>query len=254
MNRRAVLLLVIPALACGLSFRAYMAQREQREHVEFLYESMRATQGVPEFGLAVGQLLIAARRLLRADYAEIVLLSPTAGEPALRSVSGAAGEALMHPEELGLVGEYAFEYVANSDRAVLLPFRRADHALDEYLAQRGIGDALVGALRGETQTFGMLIVGDRVGDVSTFGEDDLTLFETFAGHASVLLENGRLEHSLAQVTELKEELRSQAHHDALTRPSEPRRSLPNGSSTRSPARRTGRRLQCSSSISTTSRW
>ena len=42
------------------------------------------------------------------------------------------------------------------------------------------------------------------------------LFETFAGHAGVLLENGRLEQSLAQVTELKEELRHQAYHDALT--------------------------------------
>src|SRR5207342_2140817 len=50
----------------------------------------------------------------------------------------------------------------------------------------------------------------------TFAETDRELFETFAGHASVLLENGRLEHSLAQVTELKEELRHQAYHDSLT--------------------------------------
>ncbi|HZT53812.1 MAG TPA: EAL domain-containing protein, partial [Gaiellaceae bacterium] len=34
--------------------------------------------------------------------------------------------------------------------------------------------------------------------------------------ASILLENGRLEHSLAQVTELKEQLRHQAYHDPLT--------------------------------------
>ena len=66
-----------PSLACGRRFRGYMEQREQREHVEFLYESMRATQGAPEFGLAVGQLLVAARRLLRAEYAEILLLPPS---------------------------------------------------------------------------------------------------------------------------------------------------------------------------------
>jgi diguanylate cyclase (GGDEF)-like protein len=52
--------------------------------------------------------------------------------------------------------------------------------------------------------------------VSTFGEADVELFETFAGHASILLENGRLEHSLAQVTQLKEQLRHQAYHDSLT--------------------------------------
>src|SRR5207342_2375444 len=53
-------------------------------------------------------------------------------------------------------------------------------------------------------------------DVSTFDDQDLSLFETFASHASVLLENGRLERSLAQVTELTEELQHQAHTDALT--------------------------------------
>jgi diguanylate cyclase (GGDEF)-like protein len=62
----------------------------------------------------------------------------------------------------------------------------------------------------------LLVVGERVGDVSTFGDTDVELFETFAGHASILLENGRLEHSLAQVTQLKEQLRHQAYHDALT--------------------------------------
>src|SRR5581483_1506772 len=43
-------------------------------------------------------------------------------------------------------------------------------------------------------------------DVSTFNDDDRTLFETFAGHAGVLLENDRV----------KEQLRYQAFHDALT--------------------------------------
>jgi diguanylate cyclase (GGDEF)-like protein len=52
--------------------------------------------------------------------------------------------------------------------------------------------------------------------VSTFDETDIELLGTFAGHASILLENGRLEHSLAQVTQLKEQLRHQAYHDALT--------------------------------------
>src|SRR5207248_6708483 len=96
----SIALVGLPVPQCGLSFRAYMEQREQREHVEFLYESMRATQGAPEFGLAVGELLVAARRLLRADYAEILLLPPNRGDPVLRSVSGPDGETLMHQEPL----------------------------------------------------------------------------------------------------------------------------------------------------------
>ena len=213
----AVLLLVVPVLSCVAAFRGYMEQREQREHVEFLYESMRATQGAPEFGLAVGQLLVAARRLLRAEYAEILLLPASDQEGPLRSVSGAEGELLMHPEERFAPGDaVAFSEIATIGSATLLARRRATHAFDAFLRSRGLEDAIVAPLRGEDRIFGLLVVGERLGDVSTFAEPDVELLVTFAGHASILLENGRLEHSLAEVTELKEQLRHQAYHDALT--------------------------------------
>lgn len=213
----ALVLLAVPVAACVLAFRGYMTQREQREHVEFLYESMRATQGAPEFGLAVGQLLVAARRLLRAEFAEILLLPPNEDEGPLRSVSGSQGELLMHPEErLAPQDAAAFQEVTAAAKSMVLTRRRNAHELDAVLRARGIEDAIVGPLRGEDRMFGLLIVGDRAGDVSTFDEDALALFDTFSGHASILLENGRLEHSLAQVTDLKEQLRHQAYHDALT--------------------------------------
>ena len=213
----AVLLLVFPVLACVAAFRGYMEQREQREHVEFLYESMRATQGVPEFGLAVGQLLVAGRRLLRAEYAEILLLPANEEGGPLRSVSGAEGELLMHPEESFASGDAAaFTEVASGGSAMLLTRRRATHAFDEFLRSRGLEDAIVAPLRGEDRMFGLLVVGERLGDVSSFADADVELMGTFAGHASILLENGRLEHSLAEVTQLKEQLRHQAYHDALT--------------------------------------
>ena len=213
----AVLLLVVPVLACVAAFRGYMEQREQREHVEFLYESMRATQGAPEFGLAVGQLLVAARRLLRAEYAEILLLPVSDDEGPLRSVSGAEGELLMHPEErFASEDAAAFAEIASAGSATLLTQRRASFTFDSFLRSRDLEDAIVAPLRGEDRTFGLLIVGERLGDVSTFTDTDVELLGTFAGHASILLENGRLEHSLAQVTELKEQLRHQAYHDALT--------------------------------------
>jgi diguanylate cyclase (GGDEF)-like protein len=213
----AVLLLVVPVLACVAAFRGYMEQREQREHVEFLYESMRATQGAPEFGLAVGQLLVAARRLLRAEYAEILLLPASEGEGPLRSVSGAEGELLMHPEERFASGDAsAFTGADSIGSATFLTRRRAPQAFEAFLRSRSLEDAIVAPLRGEHRTFGLLVVGERLGDVSTFTEPDVELLGTFAGHASILLENGRLEHSLAEVTQLKEQLRHQAYHDSLT--------------------------------------
>jgi GAF domain-containing protein len=45
------------------------------------------------------------------------------------------------------------------------------------------------------RALGFLIVGNRAGDIGTFTETERELFETFAGHASVLLENSRLEQS-----------------------------------------------------------
>jgi GGDEF domain-containing protein len=192
-----------------------MNQREQRERVEFLYESMRATQGAPEFGLAVGELLVAAVALLRADYAEILLLSPVAGEEALQSVSGQDGERLMQRVTVAAIDERAIGTIAGSPQPILLARRGSGHPLDGFLRARGLHVRSCG-LTGEQRTFGVLLVGDRVGDVSTFAREDVALLETFASHASVLLENGRLERSLAQVTELKEELHHQAYTDALT--------------------------------------
>ncbi|HEY2776983.1 MAG TPA: EAL domain-containing protein [Gaiellaceae bacterium] len=210
------LLLVAPVIACGFAFRGYMAQREQREHVEFLYESMRATQSAPDFSQAIGRLLGSARRLLRAEYAEILLLSLETDGPPVRSVSVDDNHLLMETEERRTPGDELALRMAGTGPATLLGRRREPHHLDSVLASRNLDDAIVGALRGDDGPFGLLIVGDRAGDVTTFGGDDLDLFETFAGHASILLENGRLEHSLAQVTELKEELKHQAYHDTLT--------------------------------------
>ena len=73
---------------------------------------------------------------------------------------------------------------------------------------------------GENGLLGILLVGDRADEVSTFGQEDEKLLRTFAGHAALLLENEQLEQSLAKLTDLETKLRHQALHDALT-------SLPN---------------------------
>jgi diguanylate cyclase (GGDEF)-like protein len=207
-----LVLLAFPVVMCLLAFRGYV----QRDHVEFLHESMRAAQGAPEMGLAIGQLLVSAQRLLRADYAEIILLTRTADEPVLRSTSGSGGQTLMRPDELSPATEDAILRVSAAERAILLPRKRERHALDGFLAARGLADGVVGVLRGDKGVFGLLLVGGRIGDVTEFDENDLVLFETFNSHAAVLLHNGRLEQSLAQVTELQEQLRHQAYHDTLT--------------------------------------
>jgi diguanylate cyclase (GGDEF)-like protein len=205
-NGWAVLLLVVPGIGCALAFQAYAAQRRQHQHLEFLYESIRAMQGAQELRSAVRELLEAARTMLSAGFAEIVFLPPTSSEPALRSVSRPNDERLLEPTELRSEENLALAAASSELRAILLARGRAPHALDPYLAERKLKDAMVTALRSEDRIFGLLLVGDRAGDVATFTADDCKLLETFASHAGVLLENDRV----------KEQLRYQAFHDGLT--------------------------------------
>ena len=198
-----------------LAFRSFVTRARQHEHLEFLYQSMKATQGAPEFSLAIGQLLITVRQLVRAEYAEIFLF-PTGNDQGLRTTLGSHGDLAAHPDPVGPADEQVVEALRGSPDAVLLPTPRPLHPLDGYLAARDLPDGMIAALRGEDGPFGLLIVGDRSGDINSFGQDDKKLLETFVGHASVLLENGRLERSLAEVTDLKEQLGHQAFHDILT--------------------------------------
>jgi len=204
-NAWSVLLLLGPGAGCALAFRAYAAQRRQHQHLEFLYESISAMQGAQELRSAVRELLQAARTMLSADFAEIVFLPPTGAEPALRSVSRGDDERLLEPTELREVEEVAAVALAEH-RTILLARGRAPHSLDGYVADRGLKDGMLSVLRADDRTFGLLLVGDRAGDVATFTDDDSKLLETFASHAAVLIENDRV----------KEQLRYQAFHDGLT--------------------------------------
>jgi diguanylate cyclase (GGDEF)-like protein len=205
-DTRSIWLLALPVLCWGLAFRAYGAQRRRHEHLEFLYETMRATQGAPELRAAVRELLVAARAMLSAEYAEILLLGAKPEEGALRSVISVGDERLLEPDVMSALAIDAVHETSEHDRAVLLARGRQPHPVDGYLAERGLRDALLTSLRRDGAAFALLVVGNRAGEVSTFKGDDRKLFETFAGHAGVLLENDQV----------KEQLRYQAYHDALT--------------------------------------
>ena len=212
----SVALLLLPTVACALALRAYGLQRRRQDHVQSLYDSIPRRDDAAELDSGVHQLLLAARRLLRAEYAEILILSTDPREPALRSSIGTHRERLLEPSEISLAELTVFETVGTSNAPVTLAKDRRPTALDPYLAERGLKDGVVTALEGENGPLGLLLVGDRADDVSTFGQEDEKVFHTFAGHAALLLENEQLEQSLAKLTDLESKLRHQALHDALT--------------------------------------
>jgi diguanylate cyclase (GGDEF)-like protein len=204
-DARSLWVLIVPVAGAALALWAYTVQRRKHEHLQLLYRSMRAMQGASEFRSSIRELLEAARTMLSADVAEIVVFPGLPADGALRSVATSAGELLMESVDPSEITLDALQDLALQDSAALLPRGRAPHHLDGLLADRGLDDAIVAALRG-AEVFGIVLVGNRSGDVATFTNDDRALFETFASHAGVLLENDRV----------KEQLRHQAFHDGLT--------------------------------------
>jgi diguanylate cyclase (GGDEF)-like protein len=66
-----------------------------------------------------------------------------------------------------------------------------DRALDEALRRAGLRDALVMPLAGDGEPIGTLLVGDRLGDVETFGPSELRELVAVGNHLSVTLRNAR---------------------------------------------------------------
>jgi diguanylate cyclase (GGDEF)-like protein len=204
-------LLAVPTGIVFAAYRAYMREREKHERLELLYESSRLLHYAPELDSAIGALLEHARRMFRAERAEILLFPDPAVDAALRSSSGGMDEPeTMLPVSVPVTDAVRVRTSAEGHAFSALPGRgwTADH--------EHVREAMIGPLVGEKGVLGALTIINRLGEGSHFGKDDLRLLETVANQAAVALENGQLEQSLHELSLLKEQLRHQAFHDSLT--------------------------------------
>jgi diguanylate cyclase (GGDEF)-like protein len=215
-NPAGLFLLVLPTVLLIAAYRAYTRAREQQDNLRLLHEVTSLLYNSEDATTALTNFLTSVRSAFRAGMAELVLLGDGDGTSTVsRSREDQEPIALMPvpcPEEAARVVQWA------TDSGVLTSRTGTTRGspLDAYVAQRGLDDAMVSVLRTEDRVHGLLLVADRLGDVATFAPSDLALLETFARHVATSLERGRLERDLRQVTELKEKLRHQAMHDALT--------------------------------------
>ena len=213
-NPESVWLFVLPTLTAALAYRAYISERQQHESIELLYESTRILQRSPQLDTALVSLLDHARKMFRADVAEVRLLPRHEGDDVLRCQVG-PGDAVevMQPVGPALDDPILVRAVTERQgRLVDLPIGEESDAT----GRRRVRKALVAPLLGESTLVGTLLVSDPLSDISTFEAEDLKLFETLANHTAIALENGQLEQSLEQLGRLKEELHHQASHDPLT--------------------------------------
>jgi len=213
----AMALLALPTILLVAAYRAYTGAREQQENLRLLHEVTSLLHSSGDTQEALGDFLDSVRSAFRAEMAELVLLGPAGREGATVSRSREGADPVVmafldDPEDHQRLLRLATASGALTTRTGT---GRGQH-LDSYAAGRGLKDAMVAALRTDDRVHGLLLVGGRLGDVTTFSSSDLALLETFARHVATSLERGRLEENLRQVTDLKEQLRHQALHDPLT--------------------------------------
>lgn len=210
-------LTLVPPAVLFLAYRAYSAQRQERDRLESLYRVTRVLHESPQLESALLAAASQARDMFEAEIAEITLFPAGPKHNSYRTAVGPGDHReVMAPVDLNFERGFWSDVIAG-DAAVFLTegvAGLARRAGDEAIP---IEEAIVSPLTGDEGAIGIVLVANRLGDVSNFGPQDLMLLETLANQVSVSLENGRLEDSLAQLTELKEELRHQALHDSLTK-------------------------------------
>src|SRR5205823_6577064 len=125
-------------------------------------------------------LLEQARQMFRTETAE-ALIAPPNDAPLLRiRLEGDRVPLVMEQVDDGATLQM-WERITTATGPIVLP-------LDgDYLTAQHLRNAMVAPLVGETRAIGMLMIGDRLGEGTSFGKQDLRLFEALANNVSVAL-------------------------------------------------------------------
>jgi diguanylate cyclase (GGDEF)-like protein len=201
----AALPLTVALALLLLGYRAYSLLSERHLSLERLYRFSHAVSNDPEVDGILTGVLKHAQEVLRAEYAEVIFVSSEPGHQPLRvdsdGVSGKLRRTRLTERD---ATEPTWTGVVTGGDPLLI--RRGDRRFAAFLAGRQLRDAVLAPLRGESGIVGTILVGDRLGDLRSFDDEDVRLLMTVANHASMALQNGRL----------VDRLRHDALHDGLT--------------------------------------
>jgi diguanylate cyclase (GGDEF)-like protein len=213
------LLVALPAIAVSIVlFRDRRRVESERADLEQEIAALAEASGdMPVFEGGIRELLVSARSLFRAGYAEILVLPEEPDEPAYRNVISRDGERTMTPETLTEGEILAVEAIRRRGRQpIVVSAETAGSEIAGFLEARRLRDGIIGILKASRGDLGIAVVGDLAAEEGEHAAEDSTVFAAFCGHASVVLEIAWLGRSLAELTEMKERLHHQAFHDALT--------------------------------------
>lgn len=216
----AVLLVAAQPLALGLllvvvgvvhlAYKGYAQLTQRYANLNLLYDFTDALSAADDAAGVTRTILTHARTIMRARVAELLVLPEGGGRP-IRHVLDEDGMVTLTPASEGQVSLLQGSVLRGrsllASRDTLDPLGRA------YVGALGHKDGIVVPISTDGLVIGVLGVGNRMANVSTFDTDDLRLFEALANHAGIALDNGRLIEQLRAEVAQREH---QALHDGLT--------------------------------------
>jgi diguanylate cyclase (GGDEF)-like protein len=216
-NPAELWLLAVPTIGVFVAYRFYVAEREKRDQVDFLYQSSKQLQRTEAVDESVAALLGKSCEVFRAELAEITFLPTRERDAILRTaVDKEQTTQFMAPITLDEVELQFISRLLLDSPLLLSAHGKTDGDPGGFLERRGLRDAMAVVLRGENNMVGTMLIANRLGEVTGFDHEDLRLLEMLANQTGVILERGRLQHSLSQLTVLQDQLRHEASHDPLT--------------------------------------
>ncbi|MHB1445725.1 MAG: putative bifunctional diguanylate cyclase/phosphodiesterase [Acidimicrobiales bacterium] len=216
----AMILFSMMAIIVALAYRGYAGLRQRYSSLQLLYDFTKMVGASVTAEAVMDEVLGEARKLLRAERAEVLLLDEETGVCGhrIRSQEGTSadtdGATSDLPEPIpGLEQSWVWDEVVQRRRPVVIGRAPRARAQADFLDTLGARDCIVAPLLAEGRVVGAILVADRMGSVGSFDHEDLALFATLANHASVAFENGRL---VDQLRREADERRYEALHDSLT--------------------------------------
>ncbi len=199
----ALIPLGLCALLLAVGYQGYARLRARNAVLQRLYDVTRRMSRSATNEQTLEDLLGAVRDLLRAEVVELVI-GDGDGAGMVHTLVGPDGWTST-PILAGFT-DWAHTRTLTGGEALLMRETSKHPLTRAYLAARGYRDCLLVPLPGESDIPGTLRVANRVGDVATFGSEDVKLLQTVASQAAVALEN----------TRLLERLNHESRHDPLT--------------------------------------
>ena len=214
---RGAILLLAPAAAVFLAYRAYTSEQRQRTNLEFLHKASRALTGAADMAPGVAGMLAMALETFRGEVAEVCLL-PT-GERRQRAADHRRARRAPrdHASRCRAASPRRSPQLIGEDRAARIVTAEAvGGAFAAHLRRLGAREAMLAPLPGEKGLIGAMLMVNRLDTGGSFGREDVKLFETLAHQAGAALGQDRLTTKVSELRDLQAHLEHQAFHDPLT--------------------------------------